>query len=97
MDVPVFRGERHFDLPGDHQFTNERRSSALSKWYGDGRNWRSWFLPVNPPLHKLVSGIAVRCLDQEPLAGIYNASSLQSGLRNKFRFAETVLASRGDN
>jgi len=53
------------------------------------------FYRVNPPLHKLISGLVVAAFDSNELPGIYPASLYASGTRREFDFAETVLVSRG--
>lgn len=55
------------------------------------------FYRVNPPLHKLVSGVAVELIESPELPGIYPASLLGSGSRHEFRFADTVLAAAADD
>lgn len=50
------------------------------------------FYRVNPPLHKLVSGVAVDLTTSCQIAGLYSASMFGSGNRQEFEMAKSTLA-----
>jgi len=49
------------------------------------------FYRVNPPLHKLLSGVAVEVLDVVPLPNLYPASFMASGARQEFEMARGAI------